>query len=231
MSLPKRLCELQQVDFELREQQGNLDRINHQLGESEALVESRSSLTLEKAHLVELERKQKDLEWETGDLENRMSQLNEKLYGGRVKNPKELFNLERELEDLKVKLNRKEDDLLEIMTEVEVAGDKVQVAAKQVEEVERRWQREQETLAQKQVEVDSQLLALNQRRGELASQINSEVLSTYEQVKQRKGRAVARVEQGRCGGCLITLPLSEWQRARAGELVRCGNCGRILFLE
>jgi len=231
MSLPKRLCELQQVDFELREQQGNLDRINRQLGESEALVESRSSLTLEKAHLVELERKQKDLEWETGDLENRMSQLNEKLYGGRVKNPKELFNLERELEDLKVKLNRKEDDLLEIMTEVEVAGDKVQVAAKQVEEVERRWQREQETLAQKQVEVDSQLLALSQRRGELASQINSEVLSTYEQVKQRKGRAVARVEQGRCGGCLITLPLSEWQRARAGELVRCGNCGRILFLE
>ena len=73
MSLPKRLCELQQVDFELREQQGNLDRINRQLGKSEALVESRSSLTLEKAHLVELERKQKDLEWETGDLENRMS--------------------------------------------------------------------------------------------------------------------------------------------------------------
>ncbi len=231
MSLPKRLCELQQVDFELREQQGNLDRINRQLGESEALVESRSSLTLEKAHLAELERKQKDLEWETGDLENRMSQLNEKLYGGRVKNPKELFNLERELEDLKVKLNRKEDDLLEIMTEVEVAGDKVQVAAKQVEEVERRWQREQETLAQKQVEVDSQLLALSQRRGELASQISSEVLSIYEQVKQRKGRAVARVEQGRCGGCLVTLPLTEWQRARAGELVRCGNCGRILFLE
>lgn len=231
MSLPKRLCELQQVDFELREQQGNLDRINRQLGESEALVESRSSLTLEKARLAELERKQKDLEWETGDLENRMSQLNEKLYGGRVKNPKELFNLERELEDLKVKLNRKEDDLLEIMTEVEVVGDKAQVAAKQVEEVERRWQREQETLAQKQVEVDSQLLALSQRRGELASQISSEVLSIYEQVKQRKGRAVARVEQGRCGGCLITLPLSEWQRARAGELVRCGNCGRILFLE
>ena len=49
-------------------------------------------------------------------------------------------------------------------------------------------------------------------------------------LKKQKGTAVAKVEQGVCCGCRISLPSTELQRARSDSLVRCSSCGRILFL-
>ena len=40
----------------------------------------------------------------------------------------------------------------------------------------------------------------------------------------------ARVEQGICRGCRISLPTTDLQQARSGKLVQCSSCGRILFL-
>ena len=42
---------------------------------------------------------------------------------------------------------------------------------------------------------------------------------------------VVKVEQGRCKGCNLTVPAGLWQRARAGEMVECGSCGRLIYVE
>jgi hypothetical protein len=62
-------------------------------------------------------------------------------------------------------------------------------------------------------------------------QLDSEALDTYERVKLSRGQAVAKVERGECQGCHIAVPTSQWQRVKAGDLIQCNSCSRILCVE
>lgn len=231
MNLPRQLYQLQQIDLEFHKQQEILDEIKRKLGESESLLAARAKFLSDEPHLKEVEKRQRDAEWEVEDLENHIAQLSDKLYGGKIKNPKELVSLEHEIKSLKSSLRAKEDELLDIMAEVEASRDRLKLSSQQLRKVEQEWKEEQEVLSQKQTEVEAQLAALSQRRQLITSQIDSSALELYEEIRLRREQAVAKVEQGRCQGCRITLPVSEWQRTRTGALVRCSSCGRILYLD
>lgn len=149
MTLVKKLYELQQIDLEIQRNQETLDEINRQLGETEALLQARAKLFAEEKHLAEIDKQQKGVEWEIEDLRNSITSLNEKLYGGKVGNPKELVSLEHELEIFKSKLMQKEDNLLDLMTEAEVTQDRTKVESERLGQIERDWQREQEALGKR----------------------------------------------------------------------------------
>lgn len=78
--------------------------------------------------------------------------------------------------------------------------------------------------------MEGYLSDLGQERQAVASEVTPQTLELYEGVKSKKGQAVAKVEQGRCQGCRLNLPINEWQRARVGDVVQCSSCGRILYL-
>jgi len=231
MSLPGQLYKLQQLDIEVQKTQQIADEIIYQLNENRALVAAESELASQKQQLTEWKRKQKNTEWELEDLQERLNHLNNKLYGGTVKNPKELVNLKREAENLKGKLSAKEDALLELMSQVEEMEARVKGSTKELKELKQEWQQKQEALTRRKIETETALTSLDENRQELAQQISPEALNLYEQIKLTKGQAIAKVEQGRCQGCRITLPTSQWQKAKAGDLVQCNSCNRILYVE
>jgi len=222
---------LQQLDIEVQKAQQIADEIIYQLNENRALVAAESELASQKQQLTEWKRKQKNNEWELEDLQERLNHLNNKLYGGTVKNPKELVNLKRETENLKGKLSAKEDELLELMSQVEEMEARVKGSTKELKELKQEWQQKQEALTRRKIETETALTSLDENRQELAQQISPEALNLYEQIKLTKGQAIAKVEQGRCQGCHITLPTSQWQKAKAGDLVQCNSCNRILYVE
>jgi predicted nucleic acid-binding Zn-ribbon protein len=230
MSLAKTLYDLQQIDLNIQKEQETLDDINRQLGESEALIQAKEALQAEKKHLAETEKQQKELEYEIDDLRNSIKKLNDKLYGGKEKNPKELVSLEKELEIFKAKLRQKEDDLLDLMTEIESVQDKIKIQSERLGKLEEEWRQEQKELTQRQAKVKSRLSELGRARQTLASDIAKHTLELYEGIRVRKGQAVAKIEQGRCQGCRLNLAVNELQRARAGDLIQCSSCGRILCL-
>ena len=184
----------------------------------------------EEGRLADLDKQQRDMEWETEGLRNKIAQLNDKLYGGKVKNPKELLGFEQEAEILKASLRQKEDHLLDLMADIEEKQDKVKSDTKRLKQLEKEWQKTQEELGQKRAEIEDELSHLNQERQALTSGIEPKSLELYEVLRSRKGLAIVRVEQGRCQGCRLNLPVSEWQRVRTGALVQCSSCGRILCL-
>jgi predicted nucleic acid-binding Zn-ribbon protein len=230
MTLAKTLYDLQQIDLNIQKEQETLDDINRQLGESEALSRAKGELVTEKEHLAETEKQQRDVEWEIEDLRSNIKQVNDKLYGGKSKNPKELVSLEKELEIFKTKLRQKEDDLLDLMAEIESTQDKIKISSERLSKLEVEWQREQKDLSQKQAKVKSRLSDLSRKRKTLASDIAKQTLELYEGIRLRKGEAVVKIEQGRCQGCRLNLAVNELQRARAGDLIQCSSCGRILCL-
>ena len=231
MSLPGQLYKLQQIDLELQRRQQELNEIENQLNDNKALVAAESKLASQKEQLAGAKKEQKGSEWELEDLQEKVSKLGDKLYSGMTKNPKELVNLENEVKSLKSRIGRKEDELLELMSQVEGIEAEVKTSTEEFEWMKREWQQRQENLGQRKPEVEAALAKLSEVRHGLAQQINSEDLGLYEQIKLTKKPAVAKVEQGRCQGCHITLPISQWQKAKAGDLIQCNSCGRILYLE
>lgn len=231
MGLPGQLHRLQQLDLEFHRHQELISDIGEQLDKNEGLSEAQSELTSQEQRLAEVAKRQKTVEWELEDLQEKTNHVSSRLYSGTIKNPKELVNLEQEAKDLRNKLRNKENELLELMTQSETIQSRVKASAEELEALTQEWQQEQEELRQRKVDAESRLAKLSPSRQDLAQQIDHEALKLYEQIRATKKQPVAKVEQGRCQGCRITLPTGLWQRAKAGDLVQCGSCARILYLE
>ena len=232
VSTVRQLYELQEIDLEIDAKNEALALVVSRLGDSEALAEARVSLATEEERLVELERSQRDVEREVEDLRSKVALLEEKLYGGSVKNPKELASLQEQVEHLKRKRRGQEDNVLDIMTEVEAMQKNVSLKSREVARIDEDWRAEQAMLSGEQAELNAALADLDQKRKDLISRIDAASLELYQGLRRkRQGRAVAKVEQGMCQGCRIVLPLNVLQRARIGqELVQCSSCERILYL-
>jgi hypothetical protein len=231
MSLPQQLYELQQIDIEIQNKQKLVNEIAQQLSKDQVLVEMAARLSSQKEELGEVERGQRNLEWDLADLEEKFKQINSKLYSGAVKSPKELVSLEQEAKSIKKRISEKEDRLLESISQVEEGQAEVKISINQFEELNQKWQERQGILKQKKAELETQLSSLSENRHELIQQFSPELIDLYERIKLAKGQAIAKVSQGKCQGCHIALPLREWQRVKVGEVIQCSSCGRILYLE
>jgi predicted nucleic acid-binding Zn-ribbon protein len=232
LSKGKQLYELQEVDLEIDAKRETLSQVMSRQGESEILDKARLSLSRDEEKLVELQRSQREVEREVEDLQVKAAAATEKLYGGTVKNPKELTSLQEQLSNFQRKIGEGDDKTLDIMSDVEEAQKDLSLKRSEVAKIEEEWQAEQAALSQEQTELSAALASLEQKRTELASRLDAVSLELYEAIrKKRQGRAVAKLERGVCQGCRIALPMSELQRARMGqELVQCGSCERVLYV-
>ncbi len=229
MSIARQLYQLQEIDLELEANEQALARILGQLGDSPAVLTARQEFTREGQRLEELRRQQLSAEWEIDDLTTKLAALEEKLYSGRVANPKELANLQHEADGLKSRRSRMEDKALEIMEQVSQVETRLAALGSDLEGLEAEWQSEQQRLLAEAERHKAITADLKQRRQLAVAGIDSAVVSLYDEVRGQKGRAVARVDGGTCRGCGITLSTAQLQQARGDRLVRCSNCGRILF--
>jgi predicted nucleic acid-binding Zn-ribbon protein len=228
--MAKQLYQLQEVDLELESKELAVKQITSQLGESEAIANARNKLAQEQKRLEELSHQQRSLEWEIDDLTSKLTTAERDLYSGRIRNPKELSSLQQEAETLKARRNQLEDKDLEIMEQVDSNRENISSLSTELKTIESDWQTRQQKLTAELAELRIALVNLSQRQQLLATGIDSEALELYHKLRKGMGTAVARVEQGICRGCRISLPVNELQQARSGSLVQCSSCGRVLYL-
>jgi uncharacterized protein len=155
-----------------------------------------------------------------------------KLYGGTVRNPKELAGLNDDASMLKGQLRRREDELLNHMVKVEEQETALRQAESVLKEVEGRWRGEQADLLGQKGRLEAELAELEKSRQTQAGSIDGRLLELYDLLRDRRqGKAVVKVERGMCQGCRISLPMSVLQKARSGfDVVQCVSCERILYV-
>jgi len=231
MTLPGQMYKLQQFDSELQRQRQYIEDIDRQLSGNKALTIAEANLTLIRQQLAEMRKTQKSTEWKLEDMTARSRDINNKLYTGIVQSPKELLSLKHEAESLKQRIDAKEEELLEIMGQVEEKEREEKSCSQKCSELTQEWQQKQTNLAQKRDESEKEIARLNKSREEDIRQIEERAVSLYQQIKTIRGQAVVRVQQGQCQGCHMTLPIGQAQKAKAGEIVQCSNCSRILYVE
>ncbi len=64
----------------------------------------------------------------------------------------------------------------------------------------------------------------------LRANISVTVLLEHERMRSRGKRSTAEVRHGVCTGCHLRLGIGNAAALKRGELRRCGNCGRFLYL-
>ena len=230
MSLAKRVFELHQIEQAILSQRNQADEIDLRLNHNSAYEKAREELFAAEQGKADLEGKYKELDAEAEQLRNNIQRINDKLYGGKIKNPKELLSFEQEAAMLKSNLVPKDDLLLAMMEKLESRKAEVQRFQELCKTIEAAWKKEKPELKVEREKVVAEVAELEKKRKEIAGDIDSSALSAYEGIKGRKSQPVVRVEQGKCMGCRVTLSISELQRVRGMSIVTCSNCGRILYL-
>lgn len=230
MSIAEQLNRLQELELGIESNEQALARIMSQIEDNEAVTRLQAKLKVEQQQLEELERQQRSAEWEIESLTSKLTATEESLYSGRVKDAKELTNLQHEVDTLRTRRSHLEDNALEIMDQVEIATTSVTTSSNELKALESNWHNQRQQLSAAMEQAKAALSALNRQRQLLIAEIDAQAVEFYQGLKKQKGQAVAEVEQGICCGCRISLPANELQQARIGALVQCDSCGRILFL-
>lgn len=231
MSRPFLLFRLQGIDSQLDKARQRLQEIEKLLAEDEALRLARERL--ENAE-TDVQIKRKALRHaEEGVQEQRIKieQTESTLYSGRVRNPKELQDMQNEASALKRFRSVLEDRQLEAMIAAEEAETLYQSAASEVEAAVSRAAMKNASLAEEQEGLQRETVRLETERHAAAGSIPEEDLRLYGQLRQqRRGIAVARLSGSSCAACGSTLNSALLSAARSpNNLTRCAGCGRILY--
>lgn len=231
MSDAGELYALQELDLRVDALNAAAAAAEAALGEPEALRSARAEAEERAAAVHDAERRLRELEFEVQSISEKIAALEGKLYGGTIGNPKELADLQHDVESLQRRKRALEDQTLDAMAALEEAQSASAAARAALREAESRWQEEQAEHRQTLERARAELAALEADRAARVRRIDPDLLSLYDTLRRtRGGRAVARIERATCGGCRISLPMNVQQRLRQpGALVRCPSCERILY--
>jgi predicted nucleic acid-binding Zn-ribbon protein len=230
MSIARDLYQLQEVDTALEANLQAQKKVSAQIGESQLVLKAKAKLDEELKNLERLAAQQKSTEWEIDELTAKIKDTEKKLYGGKIFNSKELGSLQQETDELKKRRSGLEDKSLGLMDELEALRKAIDFSKEELAKLQAQWQAQQKQFVVELMQLKAAQAVHETNRQQITALIDAEALATYQELRKRKGVAVAKVEQGICQGCRITLPNTDLQRAKGGGVVRCSSCGRIIFL-
>lgn len=225
------LWRLQETDIALDSRRGSLADAEARLCESEELLAARARHDELAAVLRAAQSAQRAVEVEADDLKAKIGPQETKLYSGAIKSPKELGDLQADIDQLKRHLSSIEDRDLEALAALETAERDAREAAAELAAIESAWKEEQAELTERSGRLTGEIAEYEEERRDGAEYVDAELLKTYDRLRvAHQGRAMAKLDRNLCTGCRISLPTNVVNKARAGSaLVQCPNCERILI--
>lgn len=229
------LLALQACDTDIRRAEKQLD----ELPEKRAILDVRHKTTDVNTLRAKAEELTHRLDREiaaTGDeiatIDDKIAEVQATLDSGNVTNPKEVHNLAREMDALKRRKDKLENETLQTMERLEKArgqAEKIDAALEQLAAKERSLVGE---FREKGGEIQATLEQHRVRRDELARALDSALLDRYESIRAAKhGIGAAKLEAGTCSACRMELPSERVSDLLAGADVGiCPACRRLLVV-
>jgi len=231
MSAALGLYRLQQVDSQIDQIQSRLKAIRQILENDDELRTANTLFSVAEKNNKEAEQLLKQTELEVEKQRIKIQQTEASLYGGLVKNPKELQDLQKDIASLKRHLETLEERQLEAMEVAESAENDLKAANAGLEKVKSSRGDQFGQLAKEDEKLNKDLETLLSERNAVMQDISASTINQYDQLRrQRRGIAVTTISDDSCASCGTTLPASLQQNARsATQLFNCPTCGRILY--
>jgi predicted nucleic acid-binding Zn-ribbon protein len=189
---------------------------------------AREVITDAKEKLEAAERKRRDKEAELQDTEA----LREKFQGQTsvVKTNEEYSALLREIEGAEQKISQVEEEILLAMETIEeVTAMLAETELEQSRKAEQ-FDRQAAELRDQLVSVERDLESHEVERERLAAGLGAQVQHSYEKLRRAKGSGTASVEGQSCSACHRAVPWEVVNRVKAGEILPCETCRRLLVV-
>jgi uncharacterized protein len=233
MSRVSTLFRLQEIDLELDAHRARLETIAEALRGSPAVQAAYQRMVEADGWLASARVDVRSFEYDNQALSEKIAEVEKRLYGGAVSNPKELQDLQKDVESLKHRRATLEEKQLDALIKAEAAEARKLSAETDLEHAEAEAAKLNGHLLDEQTGLLARVSQLEGEREAVQGSIPADDRETYERLRRSKnGRPVSRLDDGVCTACGVAPSSSRIQNARQGhELIRCGNCDRILYAE
>ncbi len=200
---------IKQRDF-LKDQQANMKKLENDV----AVMQDRLEAVQDEA-----ERLEKVLQGLTAEMENNPPATAEDAQKQAESVQKLLDTLQRYEQEL-VKMRKDADTKDRQQKEIRVRAAKTKMEFDQLKvEYDREFKADTEKLQ-----------AMRANTEQEAKKVDPKLLAKYKSIKQHCTPPMAKLVNGQCSGCFMSLPSATLLDIRNGDrIVECDNCGRILY--
>jgi predicted nucleic acid-binding Zn-ribbon protein len=231
MSRASSLYRLQQLDLELDENRSRVKEINALLEDDAVIARHRQALSETNEQLKIARAANLKAEHAVATQRSKIERTEKTLYGGVVKDPKELQDRQQEAESLKRYMATLEDRLLEVMIHLEEAQSVQASADDSLANAQQSQNAHHKDLTQERDRLTANISRMEAEREAALANVEQQDLKLYDNLrKQAGGIAIALLQEGNCSACGLGLAQSIQQSIRSGsELIKCGQCSRVLY--
>jgi predicted nucleic acid-binding Zn-ribbon protein len=231
MSRVSSLYRLQQIDEILDRSQDRIEEIKRILADDEEIIKKKKVVEEKKAKFDTTRKAHTKANDEVTSQRSKIEQTERMLYGGTVRDPKELQDRQQEAESLKRYLVTLEDRLLDAMIELDEAEKSLTSASDDLSQSEASRASMHEDLIKEQDQLTTEIARFQAEREAAVSDVDDADLDLYESLRKRfAGMVIALERESSCSACGMELASSTRQELFTGDnLIRCRQCSRILY--
>jgi len=225
------LYEVQKIDTEIARRERALAELDDGTSAAARLEELRAQSAEAEGGFHAIETELLDKELEMKGVEAKKKQVEDRLYSGRVRNPKELGDMENEVGMFKRQIDELTDRIIPLMDQLEERRAAAAAVKGQLAQAERELAAVRENFQTTGDRLREEIAALRQQRAESASAVDAALLRRYEEVHRHRGDpAMVPLEDNVCPSCHITIPSDTIRALERGLSVQtCESCGRIFY--
>ena len=209
-----------------------IDKVPLRISEvDEPFKKAKAALEKMKQRTEAIAKKKKDKEKALEDAQEKITKM--KARTSDIKNNKEYQAHLKEIESCEREIATVEEQILQIMTEIDLTQKEQQEFGENVKKEEEKIQVFKKELEADVVRLEQELSQMKDERARLVAQIEADTYNMYlKLLRNGKGVAIARAEDNICLGCDMNIPPQLSLEIRKGsELVQCPQCYRILYCE
>lgn len=232
MSIPDQIRALE----ELAAIDAGLKSLDDQLGQERSALEGLKAslkrlddkLTVDRAQLTTLDKARNEHINEVRTLTHQIDQSRDKM--NRSRNEREANAAQRELEELRKLMRDREIEVGRVTTDAEAIKQQVDGTDKEASAIREQLGATEGGATARIGELEGQRAETLKKREEAQKQLPMPLYRKYENVRSRRGTAIAQTTDGTCKACHMALPPQLFHRLRREPLIeQCPSCMRFIY--
>ncbi|MBG0770791.1 MAG: hypothetical protein H0S82_03735 [Anaerolineaceae bacterium] len=231
MSESLNLYRLQKLDTQIDQIESRLTEIDQALSDDGRVRKAQIALKKAKDAAQNAKSALRQIENQVGDTRLKRKTTQASLFSGKIKNPKDLQDLQMETEALARYIAKLEDQQLEAMLASEAADEAEADADKALLQAKGTAAEENASLLGEKTGLEENLNKAQREKDAVLQSVKESNLVLYQKLrKSKRGTAVATISDDGCSICGQALTPADIQAVRSGSsLIFCPSCGRILY--
>jgi predicted nucleic acid-binding Zn-ribbon protein len=227
------LVKLQKIDTEAQKLQSFLKEIPVRIGILDERLEKFVRSAEEDENVIsELNKKYRTYESDVQTNLGKIQKSQDKLRS--VKTNKEYQSSLKEIEDIKSKNSKLEDEMLEFLEQIEGAEKGLNERKQRYSNIVDDTNREKDSIKQDTEQCQQDLAQLGADRDVITDALDGGILDIFNRVKAKQADAVAiaQVKDAVCQGCNLNIPPQMYiELQHRNSLKNCPSCERIIYWE